>query len=167
VKLYIDLSSGKVVGKPLFVPALLMNPRVSADCDRFKQLTGRLLARQLKGDDLAGRVLWVLSRGPRCMAAVEYCRELLISDKDEFSLGLPLVVAKWGDGVMDLGALPEIFSAVDAEVALAIQDDKLHRGTALFVLHCFVQEAQKRAPNIELVPTHTEAAAKPQVGYGG
>jgi hypothetical protein len=63
--------------------------------------------------------------------------------------------------------LPEIFAAVDAEVAQAIVTDKLHRGTALFVLNCFVEEARKNVAGLELVATHTEAAVKPQAGYGG
>jgi hypothetical protein len=48
--------------------SVLMDPRRTADCERFEKMTGRLRGLQLNGDDLAGRALWMLSHGPRFIA---------------------------------------------------------------------------------------------------
>jgi hypothetical protein len=58
-------------------------------------------------------------------------------------------------------ALRVVFANADAEVSHAIQEDKLHRGTALFVLKQFVLEVEKIDPKFaaELVATHSERAA--------
>lgn len=68
-----------------------------------------------------------------------------------------------------------IFAATDAEVASAIAKDKLHRGTALFVLKQFALEVEKFEPASELVAAHCEEAIRSNelqregahVGYGG
>jgi hypothetical protein len=98
VKLYISPQGGIDMVPKLKIAcvSVLMSPLVSLDCERFKIMAGRLRARQLQGDDLAGRVLWILSRGPARLG-VEYCRELVHGGGREFSLGLPRVVAAWGN----------------------------------------------------------------------
>ena len=60
-------------------------------------------------------------------------------------------------------ALTTVYSQTDAEVASAITSDKLHRGTALFVLKQFAIEVEKIDPEFgaKLIATHTEEAVRP------
>jgi len=62
--------------------------------------------------------------------------------------------------------LREVFDGTDAEVARGIDAQKLHRGTALFVMKALALELEKNGLE-EVVATRTEAAVKPVGGYGG
>jgi hypothetical protein len=66
----------------------------------------------------------------------------------------------------DSEKLIEVFHATDAEVATAIEKQRLHRGTALLVMRLHALELEKIGLG-EVIARQTEAAAAPQESYGG
>lgn len=62
--------------------------------------------------------------------------------------------------------LNEVFNATDAEVATAIGNQMLHRGTALCVMRMLALEMERVGLG-EVIAQQTEAAAAPLQSYGG